>query len=137
MQKSCIAILLSIFISSCAFSTTTVLTNYQITRQEAVHEQIEQGECSWYGPGFHGRRTASHERFNQNALTAAHPTLPFGTEVELTNTRNGRTVQVRINDRGPFVRGRICDLSKAAANAIGMVKSGVAKVQIRVINKKA
>lgn len=84
--------------------------------------------ASWYGPGFHGRRTASGERFNTGAFTAAHRTLPFGTRVRVVNQTTGRSVVVRINDRGPFVRGRVIDLSKAAARAIGV--SGVARVTL-------
>ncbi len=84
--------------------------------------------ASWYGPGFQGRRTASGERFNAHALTAAHKTLPFGTRVRVVNRQNGRSVVVRINDRGPHVRGRMIDLSRAAARAIGL--SGAAKVAI-------
>ena len=84
------------------------------------------GMASWYGPGFHGRRTASGERFNTNALTAAHRTLPFGTRVRVVNRRTGRSVVVRINDRGPFAHGRVIDLSRAAAQTIGL--SGVAPV---------
>lgn len=86
--------------------------------------------ASWYGPGFHGRKTASGERFNQNAYTAAHRTLPFGTVVSVTH--KGRTVQVRINDRGPFIKGRSIDLSKAAAMAIGC--TGVCKVSMTIIS---
>ncbi len=84
------------------------------------------GRASWYGPGFHGRRTASGERFNTNALTAAHRSLPFGTRVRVVNRRTGRSVVVRINDRGPFAHGRVIDLSRAAAQSIGL--SGVAPV---------
>jgi rare lipoprotein A len=91
------------------------------------------GMASWYGPGFHGRRTASGQRFNQNALTAAHRTLPFGTLVRVTNVRNGQSVVVRINDRGPFSRGRVIDLSAGAARAIGSYASGVAPVKIDVL----
>lgn len=91
-----------------------------------------QGIASWYGPGFHGRRTASGERFNQHALTAAHRSLPFGTRVKVTNTRNGRSVVVRINDRGPHVRGRILDLSAGAASAIGV--RGTATISMQVLN---
>ena len=75
--------------------------------------------ASWYGPGFHGRLTANGERFDQNALTAAHRSLPFGTRVRVTSTSTGRSVVVRINDRGPFVRGRSIDLARAAARVIG------------------
>ncbi|NJN71625.1 MAG: septal ring lytic transglycosylase RlpA family protein [Limnothrix sp. RL_2_0] len=92
-----------------------------------------QGHASWYGPGFHGRRTANGERFNQNAMTAAHKTLPFGTRVRVTNTYNGRSVVVRINDRGPFIRGREIDLSKGSAQQIGLVSSGVANVKLEIL----
>ena len=83
-----------------------------------------QGVASWYGPGFHGRKTASGERFDMNALTAAHRTLPFGTMVRVRSLVNGLTVDVRINDRGPFLKRRVIDLSKAAAKALGLLASG-------------
>jgi rare lipoprotein A len=86
------------------------------------------GMASWYGPGFQGRQTASGERFNTAALTAAHRTLPFNSNVRVTNLHNGRNVMVRINDRGPFVGGRVIDLSKAAARQIGM--DGTSKVSL-------
>lgn len=86
------------------------------------------GHASWYGPGFHGRKTANGERFNMGAMTAAHKTLPFGTRLKVTNKRSGKSVVVRINDRGPFVRGRMLDLSKAAAGQIGLIKTGSASV---------
>lgn len=86
------------------------------------------GRASWYGPGFHGNRTANGETYDQWAMTAAHKTLPFGTSLRVTNTANGRSVVVRINDRGPFVAGRDLDLSRAAAEALGFY--GVATVRI-------
>lgn len=92
------------------------------------------GVASWYGPGFHGRRSASGEVYNQNALTAAHRSLPFGTNVQVTNLNNGRSVIVRITDRGPFVRGRVIDLSAAAARVLGVMHSGVAPVQLQVLD---
>lgn len=91
------------------------------------------GVASYYGPGFHGKKTANGERFNMNALTAAHRTLPFGTRVRVTNLDNGRSVVVRINDRGPFAKGRIIDLSKVAAKRIGMIQSGTARVRLEVL----
>jgi rare lipoprotein A len=91
------------------------------------------GMASWYGPGFHGRRTASGERFNSNGLTAAHRHLPFGTKVRVTNAINGRSIVVRINDRGPFSRGRIIDLSAGAAKAIGVFQRGTAPVRVEVL----
>lgn len=90
------------------------------------------GYASWYGPGFQGRTTASGERFNQNALTAAHRSLPFGTRVRVTNRNNGRSVVLRINDRGPYHGHRIIDLSRGAASAIGMLKAGTAPVTLEV-----
>jgi len=90
--------------------------------------------ASWYGPGFHGRRTASGERFDANALSAAHPTLPFGTHVRVTNLANGRCVRVRVTDRGPFAPGRSLDVSYGAARALGMVGRGTARVRMEVEN---
>ncbi len=93
------------------------------------------GEASWYGGQFHGRPTASGEIFNQNDLTAAHRYLPFGTKVKVTNVNTGSSVIVRINDRGPFAKGRVIDLSAAAAQAIGLITSGVAPVQISILDR--
>jgi rare lipoprotein A len=90
------------------------------------------GEASYYSNTFHGRKTASGERYNRDALTAAHRTLPFGTMVRVTRKSNGKTVTVRINDRGPHKRGRIIDLSRAAALRIGLVTDGVAQVGIEI-----
>ena len=92
--------------------------------------RLGSGKASWYGGKFHGRRTSSGERFDMNALTAAHPTLAFGTKVRVLNVRNGREVVVRINDRGPHIRSRIIDLSKAAAAALGIVHAGEAPVEL-------
>lgn len=93
----------------------------------------QSGMASWYGPGFAGRRTANGEVFDPSQLTAAHRELPFNTLVKVTNETNGRSVVVRINDRGPFKGGRIIDLSRASAEAIGMVGSGVARVKLEVL----
>ena len=95
--------------------------------------RVTSGTASWYGPGFHGRLTANGERYNMNGLTAAHKSLKFGTKVRVTNKRNGRSVVVRINDRGPYVGSRVIDLSKGAAQAIGMVNSGTASVTLEVL----
>ncbi len=95
---------------------------------------FEQGLASWYGGKFHGRITASGEIFDTNKLTAAHKTLPFGSIVKVTNLDNGKYVIVRINDRGPFVKGRIIDLSRAAAEAIDLVGKGVARVRLEVLS---
>jgi peptidoglycan lytic transglycosylase len=91
------------------------------------------GQASWYGADFQGRLTASGERFDMTELTAAHPTLPFGTQVRVTNPKNGRSVVVRINDRGPYVGARIIDLSRKAAELIGMESRGVGRVRLEVL----
>ena len=98
------------------------------TRSQLPERTLQSGMASWYGPGFHGRRTASGEVFNQNALTAAHRHLPFGTKVRVVDQTSGRSIVVRINDRGPFSHGRVIDLSKASAQALGM--SGTSRVKI-------
>ncbi|MVT07126.1 septal ring lytic transglycosylase RlpA family protein [Chitinophaga tropicalis] len=94
------------------------------------------GKASYYADKFQGRKTASGETFRQGRLTAAHRSLPFGTKVKVTNIANGKSVKVRINDRGPFAEGRIIDLSKKAAKRIGMVNTGVANVEIKYRKKK-
>jgi len=93
----------------------------------------QKGIASWYGGKFHGRTTASGERYDMNKLTAAHRKLPFGSRVRVTNLDNGRQVVVRITDRGPFVHGRIIDLSREAARRIDMIQAGTARVRIEVI----
>ena len=92
------------------------------------------GKASYYGKKYHGRTTANGEIFNMHAMTAAHRTLPFGTVVKVTNLSNGMTCEVRINDRGPFIRGRIIDLSLWAARRIDMVEQGVVDVRIEIVS---
>jgi len=100
-------------------------------RPEEVTPFHQEGIASWYGPGFYGRKTASGERFRKDGLTCAHRSLPFGTVLKIVNPANGRSVEVVVNDRGPFVRPRIVDLSHAAASELGMLKSGTARVEIK------
>lgn len=100
---------------------------------QEVLRVVGSGQASFYGPGFAGRPTASGEIFNPSHLTAAHPSLPFGSKVRVTNQSNGREVVVRINDRGPFAKNRIIDLSTAAASQIGMVNSGTANVTLELL----
>lgn len=99
------------------------------------HKITETGKASFYADKFQGRQTANGETFRQSKKTAAHKTLPFGTKVTVKNLSNGRTVKVRINDRGPFVKGRMIDLSKKAAKKLKMVDDGVATVEIRYKGK--
>lgn len=96
---------------------------------------VETGKASWYGTQHHGKRTASGEPFDQHALTAAHRTLPFGTRVKVTNLNNQRSVVVRINDRGPFRRGRDIDLSRAAAEQLDLIRTGVAPVRLEPLGR--
>ena len=96
-------------------------------------DRIFHGKASYYGKEFHGRKTASGETFNMYALTAAHPNFPFGTICKVTNQSNGKSVVVKINDRGPFVEGRILDLSYKAADVIGGLRQGIINVKIEVI----
>jgi len=98
-----------------------------------VLRPIGSGDASFYGRRFHGRRTANGERFDMNAMTAAHRTLPFGSMVRVTNPANGRSVTVRINDRGPYARGRVIDVSRAAAKKLGMIRRGHAPVELELV----
>jgi rare lipoprotein A len=129
LRSGCMAMAVAAWLAACS-------TRPDLARPEpeapapwkAPSAEIGRGKASWYGPGFQGRRTASGERFDMNALTAAHRTLAFGTRVLVRNVQNGREVVVRINDRGPHVRDRIIDLSKAAAAEIDLLQAGEAPV---------
>jgi len=101
---------------------------------DAAAGNVRSGVASYYGKRFHGRTTANGERFNMHAMTAAHRSLPFGTRVKVTYPSTGRSVTVRINDRGPFIGGRTIDLSRGAAAALGMVDAGVAKVKLEILS---
>lgn len=112
------------------------------TEPRPVFKEI--GEASWYGPGFHGKETASGETFDTNRMTAAHPSLPLGTKVKVTNLEENKSVEVKINDRGPYAKGRVIDLSRAAAKKLNMVEDGTAKVKIvakthkkKIVKKKS
>ncbi len=105
------------------------------TEEETFEEIVvyESGEASWYGPGFDGNYTANGEIYNQYGISAAHPSLPFGTVVRVTNVSNGRSLDVRINDRGPYAGRRVIDLSRGAAEELGVISSGVAYVEISIV----
>lgn len=107
----------------------------KLTQQEKVKVtdrsvRTEVGEASWYGPGFQGKETANGDIFDQTKMTAAHPSLPMGTKATVTNLENDKTVEVRINDRGPFAKDRVIDVSKAAAKRLDMQEDGTAQVKI-------
>jgi len=108
-------------------------TSVSASKNEPLIGYKEVGKASFYANKFQGRKTASGELFNQNAKTAAHKKLPFGTKVKVTNINTGQHIEVRINDRGPFVKGRIIDLSRSAFKVVGDLNSGIIKVRIEVI----
>ena len=121
------ALLLLLFVVACGARQTT-------PSQPAGRPGLaERGLASYYGQQFQGRKTASGERFDNNGMTAAHRTHRFGTRVRVTNEKNGLSVVVRINDRGPFARGRVIDLSRKAAAAIDMIRAGLVPVRVEVI----
>jgi rare lipoprotein A len=106
-----------------------------VNTKESIIKFIDQGKmlASWYGPNFHGRKTANGELYDQMAFTAAHKSMPFGTLLKLTNVKNLKSVIIRINDRGPFIGNRDLDLSKGAALALGMIKRGVVKLKVEKV----
>ena len=133
LRAACMTMLLATIVAGCSTRPRIALPELEAPAAAPVPDatpsvELGRGKASWYGPGFHGKRTASGERFDMNAMTAAHRTLAFGTRVLVRNVRNGREVIVRINDRGPHVRGRIIDLSKAAAAEIDLIDAGEALV---------
>ena len=129
-QRMIAILMLGIFLSM-----PSLLSAKERPSHNAGHAKPIIGVASFYGTKFNGRRTASGEKFDNGALTAAHLSLPFGSLVKVTNVRNGKAVVVRINDRGPHVKGRIIDLSKAAAKKIGIGHAGTARVSLEVLKK--
>lgn len=107
--------------------------NGNVYRPRLVSEYEVVGVASWYGRAYHGRLTSNGEVFDMNAFTAAHPTLPLPSLVEVTNLRNGRSMVLRVNDRGPFIKNRVIDLSRAAAGALGFERDGLARVHVRFL----
>ncbi len=128
------AVLIGFFAAGCFYSSGSPDWRTRDFKRPRSTDTVQYGKASWYGDKEHGNRSASGEVFNRNAYTAAHKELPFGTVVRVTNRENGRQVKVRINDRGPYVRGRVIDLSYAAAKSIRLVRSGVAEVKIEVLS---
>ncbi len=115
------------------FSTACTSNRRAVTVPE--RKPVDRGVASWYGKDFHGRRTANGERYDMNDLTAAHRTLPFGTLLEVRNVRTGRSVVVRVNDRGPFSKSRVLDLSYGAAREIGLVRAGTGPVEMYLASR--
>lgn len=141
-----LCLLLALIVAACASPTTSnrpidgqsVGKPYRVNGvryvPKAQPDYDVTGVASWYGGKFHGRRTASGQRYDMNAMTAAHRTLPFGSKVRVTNLRNDRAVILTINDRGPFVRGRIIDVSRRAAERLGFRGQGTTRVRVQVVN---
>ena len=122
-----------------SIENSTTVNNEEVSiMNTSLVNYVDKGmmRASWYGPKFHGKRTANGERFDQMALTAAHKKLKFGTLLRITNPNNDKSVIVRINDRGPYIPGRQLDLSKAAAQRLGMIKKGVVKLEVEEITLK-
>jgi len=117
-------------------SSTYTVRGQTYRPYDSANGYSEVGIASWYGPGFHGKTTANGERYNMDSLTAAHKLLPFNTEVRVTRLDNNRSIIVRINDRGPFVKDRIIDLSRAAARRLDMEISGIARVRVEAVNTR-
>ncbi|HID96011.1 MAG TPA: septal ring lytic transglycosylase RlpA family protein [Candidatus Latescibacteria bacterium] len=134
MYKLVLIITFSVSFSGCVPAPRFV--HKEVKRDDVTSSGVYQvGVASYYGREFHGRPTSSGEIFDMFAFTAAHRNLPFGTRIKVTNLDNGRWVVVRVNDRGPFVEGRILDLSYAAAKKIGMISTGTARVRIEIISR--
>lgn len=119
-------------------NSTTTVNNEEVLMNTSLVDYVDKGmmRASWYGPKFHGKTTANGEQFDQMAFTAAHKKLKFGTLLRITNPKNDKSVVVRINDRGPYITGRQLDLSKAAAQELGMIKKGVVKLKVEEITLK-
>lgn len=119
------------------FSTTTAsFAQSSKALAAASSKKNKYGVASYYSDFFNGKRTANGEHYDKTALTCAHPSLPFNTRIKVTNPANGKSVIVRVNDRGPYIKGRALDLSRAAASRLGLLRKGKAKVKIEVLGKK-
>ncbi len=133
MKFIMLLILPILFLNFCAPSSRFASKKTSQKATNVRDGEVIVGKASYYADKFHGRLTANGETFNMHDYTAAHRNLPFGTVLLVTNLENGRKVKVRVNDRGPYVKGRILDLSLQAAKDIGLIKSGVAKVKIKIL----
>lgn len=134
MERDCTyRVRLAVLAGFALLVVTALSTGCRSARRGPEGKVVERGVASWYGPGFHGRLTANGERYDMHGMTAAHRTLPFGTLLEVRNLDNGRVCHLRVNDRGPFIRGRILDVSYAAAQELEMVGPGTARVEIAVL----
>jgi len=142
LRSVCSVALLTISLAACSAATEAPNPSDESARtgrpdtnvaSETGRRYDKVGNASWYGGKFHGRRTASGQRFDMHAMTAAHRSLPFGSRVKVTNLDNGKSAVVTINDRGPFVDNRIIDVSRRAADVLGFVRQGIARVRVQVL----
>ncbi|MCK5786433.1 MAG: septal ring lytic transglycosylase RlpA family protein [Candidatus Sabulitectum sp.] len=137
MKKVITVITTLSLIQGCALVSSPVYLNHGVSAGTTVISGLElRGTASWYGIPFHGRKTANGETYDMNGLTCAHRTLPFGTILLVRNLGNNRTVTVRVTDRGPFISGRIVDLSRGAASALDMLDTGTALVSLKVVGNE-
>lgn len=133
MKTNSILFLFLLYFSVSFFSASVYVRS--VVKEDSIHKNKSKiGIASWYGKRFHGRKTASGKNFNMYNKTAAHRSLPLGTKVRVVNLKNGKDIIVDIIDRGPYMKGRIIDLSYAAAESIGMIKVGIEKVKVEVIS---
>lgn len=133
MRKACLFAFAALLLGSACGKRHARVTKAPAPVRKVHTGETEDGIASWYGHPYHGRKTANGEVYDQNGLTAAHRDLPFGVWVEVKNKKNSKKIDVRINDRGPFVAGRIIDLSRAAAQELDMIGPGIVPVRIKVI----
>lgn len=137
MNNKIIIFALMMMLQGCALVSSPVYLLHGVSAGTVVLSGLElRGTASWYGLPFHGRKTANGETYDMNGLTCAHRTLPFGTVLLVTNLGNNRSVTVRVTDRGPFISGRIIDLSRGAAAALGMLDTGTAQVSLKVVGNE-
>lgn len=141
MKSKFISLIFAVSLASCTSYVRFSSDSPSISYRDKAHKvesnkngEVFYGKASYYADKFQGRKTANGEKFDQNKLTAAHKSLPFGTIVSVENLNNGKKIVVKINDRGPFIRGRVIDLSKKAAEELDMIKDGVVQVKVEILN---
>ncbi len=137
MRKAAASAVLLVLFSGCSLVSSPAYVYRSVPASAAILSGfVQRGTASWYGRQFHGRTTANGETYDMNQMTCAHRTLPFGTVLLVTNLNNGKSATVRVNDRGPYVAGRIIDLSRAAASALGMLSTGTAQVELKAVGNE-
>ncbi|PIE52506.1 septal ring lytic transglycosylase RlpA family lipoprotein [Candidatus Fermentibacteria bacterium] len=137
MRKAAASAVLLVLFSGCSLVSSPAYVYRSVPASAAIVSGfIQRGAASWYGRQFHGRPTASGETYDMNDMTCAHRTLPFGTVLLVTNLDNGLSATVRVNDRGPYISGRIIDLSRGAASVLGIISTGTAQVELKAVGNE-